>query len=413
MTESTDATTGPTSGGMLAGYRVLDLSQYLAGAGVTRMLAELGPEIIKIELAPMGDPGRLIPWLVDDRSSFFVQNNRGKQSLCVDWDQPEGLQIIKDLIPQCDILVENFGNGVLTKRGLDYESVRQLNPSIVMVSVSGFGRNSPFADRPAYDGIIQAYSGMMHLTGDPERPPSAVGFAVVDTTTAVHAFAGLGYALLHRERTGQGQHVDIAMVDSMFHLNETLSQWHAAKGEYTPTRMGRHHPLVCPVGIYDIPQGHAVLMCLDRQWPYLVKAMARPDLADDPRYATNAARAANQDTLVPMIQEWLLSFPDNETLLQTCLDHRIPIGPVLTPMDAVGHPHFEARDMVRMVPDPVMGEVMIPGYPFKFSAQPTLPDLRAPLLGQHNRSVLTGVLGYDPERVAALEARGVLYATDR
>ena len=136
-------------------------------------------------------------------------------------------------------------------------------------------------------------------------------------------------------------------------------------------------------------------------------------ILDDPRYATNAARAQNQDTLVPMIQEWLLSFADNESLLQTCLDHRIPIGPVLTPMDAVGHPHFEARDMVRMVPDPVLGEVMIPGYPFKFSAQPDLPDLRAPLLGQHNRSVLTGVLGYDPERVAALESRGVLYATDR
>ena len=402
-----------TTDAMLAGYRVLDLSQYLAGAGVTRMLAELGPEIIKVELRPMGDPARLLPWVVDDRSSFFVQNNRGKQSLCLDWDRPEGLAIVHELVARCDILVENFGDGVLSKRGLDYEAVRRINPSIVMVSVSGFGRNSPYADRPAYDGIIQAYSGMMYMTGDPALPPSAVGFAVVDTTTAVHAFAGLGFALLHRERTGQGQHVDIAMVDSMFHLNETLSQYHKANGEYLPNRMGRHHPLVCPVGIYDMPEGWCVLMCLDRQWPYLVKAMGRPDLGTDPRFATGPARAENQAELVPQIQEWLLSFPDNETVLQTCLDHRIPIGPVLAPMDAIGHPHFEARDMVRIVPDPVLGEVMIPGYPFKFSAQPKLPHLVAPLLGQHNAAVLGDVLGYDAERIATLEASGVLYARDR
>jgi len=406
-------TDAQTTDAMLAGYRVLDLSQYLAGAGVTRMLAELGPEIIKVELLPMGDPARLLPWVEDDRSTFFVQNNRGKQSLCLDWDTPEGLQILKELVAESDIMVENFGDGVLAKRGLDYESVRAINPAMVMVSVSGFGRNSPYADRPAYDGIIQAYSGMMHMTGDPERPPSAVGFAIVDTTAAVHAFAGLGFALVHRERTGRGQHVDIAMVDAMFHLNETLPQYHRSKGEYVPNRMGRHHPLVCPVGIYDLPEGFCVLMCLDRQWPYLAEAMGRPDLVTDPRFATGKARADNQAELVPQIQEWLLSFPDNETVLEVALAHRIPIGPVLAPTDAIGHPHFEARDMVRMVDDPVLGEVMIPGYPFKFSAQPELPDLVAPLLGEHNTAVLADILGYDDERVAALEAKEVLYSTDR
>lgn len=402
-----------TTDAMLAGYRVLDLSQYLAGAGVTRMLAELGPEIIKIELQPMGDPGRLLPWVEDDRSSFFVQNNRGKRSVCLDWDKPEALEILNELVAWCDIVVENFGGGVLEKRGLDYESLRRINPSVVMVSVSGFGRNSPYSDRPAYDGIIQAYSGMMHMTGDPELPPSSVGFAIVDTTAAVHAFAGLGYALLHRERTGHGQHVDIAMVDSMFHLNETLSQYHQSGGEYVPKRMGRHHPLVCPVGIYDLPDGWAILMCLDRQWPYLVEAMGRPDLATDPRFATNGPRAENQAELIPQIQEWLSSFPDNESVLQTCLEYRIPIGPVLEPTDAIGHPHFEARDMVRMVDDPVLGEVMIPGYPFKFSAQPDLPDLVAPLLGEHNAAVLSGVLGYDGDRIDRLHDAGVLHAARR
>ncbi len=406
-------TDNTTTDAMLAGYRVLDLGQYLAGAGVTRMLAELGPEIIKVELEPIGDPARLLPWVEDERSTFFVENNRGKQSLCLDWNKPGALEIITELVKWCDIVVENFGHGVLEKRGLDYESLKQINPDIVMVSVSGFGRNSPYADRPAYDGIIQAYSGLMHMTGDPEQPPSIVAFALADTVAAVHAFAGLGYAMLHRERTGQGQHVDIAMVDSMFHLNGTISVYHKSDGEFVPMRRGRYHPLYCPIGLFDLPEGYGVLMCLDRQWPYLTEAMDRPDLLTDPRFLTGSSRAEHQEELIPQIQEWILSFPDNESLLETCLAHRIPIGPVLAPVDAIGHPHFEARDMVRLVEDPVLGEVMIPGYPFKFSAQPDLPDLVAPLLGEHNKKILSEILNYGPERIDQLRSEGVIHERSR
>ena len=398
---------------LLEGYRVLDLSQYIAGAGTTRLLAELGPEIIKVELAPHGDPSRLLPWVIDGRSTLYVQQNRGKRSLCLDWNTDEGLAIIKELVPRCDVVVENFGYDVLAKRGLDYESLKELNPSIIAVSVSAFGRNSPYADRPGFDGVVQAYSGMMHMTGDPDKPPSAVGFAIADNTSAVHAFAGLGYALLHRERTGEGQHVDIAMVDSMFHLNETLASAVASDSEYHPKRMGQHHPLVCPVGIYKFPQGHGILMCLDRQFPYLARAMGRPDFLEDDRYSTGAARAKNQETLVPLIQEWLLSFADNETMLATCLENRIPIGPALDPLDALDHPHFKAREMVRRVPDPVLGEVTIPGFPFKLSAQPDLLELTAPLLGEHNDEVLGDLLGYSSAQLEDLVAGGVLFSSDR
>jgi crotonobetainyl-CoA:carnitine CoA-transferase CaiB-like acyl-CoA transferase len=377
------------------------------------MLAELGPDIVKVEIAPGGDPGRLLPYVKDGRSSFFVQMNRGKRSLCVDWDTPEGLQLIKDLVAHCDVVVENFGHGVLEKRGLDYASLVELNPSVILVSVSAFGRTGPWADRPGFDGIAQAFSGMMHMTGDPERPPSAVGFAIADSSAAVHGFAALGYALLHRERTGKGQHIDIAMVDVMFHLSEVIAQYDLSGGTYRPTRMGQHHPLVCPVGIYRLPQGWCILMCLDRQWPYLVTAMGRPDLGTDPRFNPSAERAANQADLVPQIQDWLLSFPDNDSVLEVCRAHRIPIAPCLDPVDAIDHPHYVARQMVRRVPDPVVGEVLIPGYPFKFSAQPDLPDLVAPLLGEHNAEVLGQLLGLDPATVAELEARGVLLRTDR
>jgi crotonobetainyl-CoA:carnitine CoA-transferase CaiB-like acyl-CoA transferase len=398
---------------MLEGYRVLDLSQYLAGAGVTRMLAELGPDIVKVEIAPGGDPGRLLPFVKDGRSSFFVQMNRGKRSLCVDWDRPEGLQLIKDLVAHCDVVVENFGHGVLEKRGLDYASLVELNPSVILVSVSAFGRTGPWADRPGFDGIAQAFSGMMHMTGDPERPPSAVGFAIADSSAAVHGFAALGYALLHRERTGQGQHIDIAMADVMFHLSEVIAQYDLSGGTYRPTRMGQHHPLVCPVGIYRLPQGWCILMCLDRQWPYLVAAMGRPDLGTDPRFNPAGERARNQAELVPQIQDWLLSFPDNDSVLEVCRVHRIPIAPCLDPVDAIDHPHYVAREMVRRVPDPVVGDVLIPGYPFKFSAQPDLPELVAPLLGEHNAEVLQELLGLDPADTAALEEGGVLHRTDR
>ena len=398
---------------MLEGYRVLDLSQYLAGAGITRLLAELGPEIIKVELAPDGDPSRLLQWVKDGRSSVFIQNNRGKRSLCLDWDRPEGLQILRELVPHCDVVVENFANGVLERRGLHYEALRELNPKLIMLSISAYGQTSPWADRPGFDGIIQATSGVMAMNGDPADPPMPVGFAVADNSTAVHGFAALGYALLHRERTGEGQHIDIAMADVMFGLQDQMAQYELSGHQWRPTGYRTHHPMYCPIGTYRLPQGYGYLLVLERQWPNLCRAMGRTELIEDPRFATAAERGRHQAELIPMVQDWLLSFPDNDAVVQACLAHRVPLGEVFSSTDAVGHPHFEARQMVRRVGDPVLGEVIVAGYPFKFSAQPDLPDLLAPLLGQHNQQVLTDVLGYGAERVAALTKEGVLQAGDR
>jgi CoA:oxalate CoA-transferase len=398
---------------MLAGYRVLDLGQYLAGAGVSRMLAELGPDIIKVELAPGGDPSRLLPWLVDGRGTVFVQNNRGKRGVCVDWDTPGGRQVVRDLAQRCDVVVENFGPGVLERRGLHYEALRALRPDVVMVSISAFGQDGPWRDRPGFDGVIQAASGLMHMTGDPEGPPSSVGFAIADNSTAVHGFAAVGFALLHRERTGEGQHVDLAMADVMFHLQDQLGQHAASGGAFRPNRVGRHHPMYCPVGTYDLPQGYGFLLVLDRQWPNLARAMGRPELVEDPRFADNAQRAAHQDQLIPLVQAWLLSFPDNEELLAACTTFRVPLAKVMAPEEAIGHPHYEARRMVRRVEDPVAGEVLIPGFPWKFSAQPELADLAAPVLGQHNEAVLGELLGYSDERIAGLYAEGALHRGER
>jgi crotonobetainyl-CoA:carnitine CoA-transferase CaiB-like acyl-CoA transferase len=198
----------------------------------------------------------------------------------------------------------------------------------------------------------------------------------------------------------------------MFHLQDQLGQYVASGGAFQPNRVGRHHPMYCPVGTYELPEGYGFMLCLERQWPNLVRAMDQPDLLRDPRFADNAARARNQAELIPIIQSWLLSFPDNDAVMEACRAHRVPLGKVMDPTEAIGHPHFEAREMVRRVTDPVAGETVIPGYPWKFSARPELPDLVAPRLGEHNRPVLRDLLGYSDERIDELAGRRVLHAAD-
>jgi crotonobetainyl-CoA:carnitine CoA-transferase CaiB-like acyl-CoA transferase len=399
---------------MLSDCRVLDFTQYLAGPTITRLMAEMGAHIIKVEQAPMGDPSRLLPVVKSGRSAYFVQQNRGKKSLCLDFAKPEALALLRALVPTVDVVVENYGPGVMEKRGLDYASLRKINPRLIMVSVSAFGRQSPLAHKVGYDLIAQAFSGLMHVTGSPDGPPQFVGLGIADVTSGVHAFAALGYALYYREKTGVGQHIDLAMIDALYHMHEVNVQGYTTSGgQFVPFRAGSHHPLVCPCGTFKGPQGWIVILVLDRQWPSLAQAMGRADLINDPRFATGADRAKNQTELIALIETWLQSFSSDEQALQILEEHRIPSAPVLSIVDTLTHPYFQARNMVRTVPDPLLGEVTIPGFPLKFSAFPDLPDLQAPLLGEHNAQVLKEQLGYTAAQVAELCDRGVLFAENR
>lgn len=395
---------------ILEGCKVLDFTQYLAGAGVTRMMAELGADIIKVEISPVGDPGRLLPAIKEERSGFFVQHNRGKKSLCLDWSKPEALDLIRELAKDVDIVAENFGRAdILEKRGLDYETIRGLNSDIIYLSVSVFGRKSPWAHRPGYDYVAQAASGMMHMTGEPERPPAMVWSALGDTNAAVHGFGSLGYALYHRERTGEGQHIDLAMTDCLFHFHEAaLEVHHLTNHEFVPERYGTHHKLVFPAGTFKGPEGWIVVLALDLQWKNVCNALGRGDLLDDPRYKTMADRVERRFELVEVIENWMATFDRDEEVLAVLEEHRVPAAPVLSPVDALDHPHFKARDMVRWVDDKVLGKIPIPGFPFKFGAQPDLPDIRAPFLGEHNADLLREKLGYSDEQIEALVTAGVL-----
>jgi len=407
------AETGKTR--MLSGCRVLDFTQYLAGPTVTRLMAEMGADIIKVELAPMGDPSRLLPTVKNGRSGYFVQQNRGKKSLCLDFNKPAALEVIRELVRKVDIVVENFGPGVMEKRGLDYESLSKLNPRLIMASLSAFGRQSPLAHKTGYDMIAQSFSGLMHMTGEPNGPPTFVGIGIADVGSGVHAFAALGYALYHRERTGIGQYIDIAMVDTLYHMHDFGLQSHSLSGgEFVPTRMGRYHNQICPAGVYKGPRGWIFILVLDRQWSNMVKAMGRPELVDDPRFATGAQRAKNADQLNAIVQEWMSSFPDDETVIAVLEENRIACSPVQSVIDTMNHPHYKARNMVRTVRDPILGEVTIPGFPLKFSADPELPEeLEAPLLGQHGEQVLREVLGYSESELDKLLKNGVLYSDNR
>jgi crotonobetainyl-CoA:carnitine CoA-transferase CaiB-like acyl-CoA transferase len=395
---------------MLDGVHVVDFSQYLAGAGVSRMMAEMGADITKIEIGPVGDGGRLLPVMKIDRSGFFIQHNRGKKSVALNWEHSEAVEIAKALVSKADIVLENFGTAdVLKRRGLDYDSIRALNPSVIYLSVSAFGRTGPWANKPGFDFMAQAASGLMHMTGSPTEPPGLVWSAISDNNAAVHGFAGLGYALYHREKTGQGQFIDLSMVDCLFHHHEiALEAWHLSEGNFVPKRMGQHHELVFPVGVFQGPESWIVIIALDFQWENVCQAMERLDWIDDPRYAAISDRAKRRDELIPVIEEWMSTFKSDEALLDHLEKHRVPASPILSPLDAIDHPHFKAREMVRWVDDPILGSVPIPGFPWKFSIQSKLPELSAPLLGEHNSQVLETKLGYDAEQIRKLKLSGVL-----
>jgi len=399
---------------ILEGIRVLDFTQYLAGPTVTRLMAEMGAEIIKIETAPGGDPSRLLPMIRDGRSGYFVQQNRGKQSLCLDLRRPEALEIVRALVAEVDVVVENFGPGVMEKRGLAWKDLAPLNPRLVMASISAYGRESPLSHKTGYDWVAQAFAGIMHMTGPADGPPMPAGVGIADVSSGVHAFSAIGYALFHRERTGQGQWLDIAMIDSMFHNHEIpLQAWSLSKGEFKPMRAGNSHPLVAPFGVFKGPTGYLVILALQLQWRGLCEAMGRLDLEHDPRFVDGTQRAKNQKELNPIIEAWLATFADTDAVLEHLERYRVPSAPVLSPIDAIDHPYFKARGTVRRIEDRVLGPMHIPGFPLRFSAQPERLDLDAPLLGEHNAQVLSTLLGYDEARIAALKDAGVLASGDR
>ena len=396
---------------ILDGIRVLDFTQYLAGPSATRLMAELGAEILKVEPGPGGDPGRGIPLVRDGRSGFFVQQNRGKKSLCLDFNAPESHELIKALVKDVDVVIENFGPGVMDKRGLTYDVFSDINPGVIMASISAFGRKSPLAHLNGYDWIAQAFSGLMHTTGPADGSPHPVGIGICDSNAGVHGFAAIGYALVHKLRTGEGQYLDLSMVDAIYHMHEYNVHGRSVAGpEYEAVRMGAHHNLIAPFGVFKGPDGYLVIGVLERQWERFCEAMGKSELVDDARFASNALRSEHRDELIEIVEGWAAGFDSDEAVWAHLEAHRIPSAPVMDPLDTLDHPYYRERGMVQEVFDRVLGEVEVPGLPFKFSAQPEILDADAPFLGEHNHAVLKTYAGLSDTDVSELEARGILFS---
>lgn len=377
--------------GPLADVSVLDLTQVLAGPFATMLMADLGADVVKIE-PPTGDMSRgSEPRLTDDEAygGYFHSINRNKRSLAIDLKSEDGKAAFRSLAAEADVVVENYRTGVMDRLGLSYESLREENPGLVYASIRGFGDprtgESHHADRPAYGMIAQAFGGIMSITGTAESGPTKVGPGVGDIFPGVLSVVGILSALRHRDRTGEGQYVDVGMVDGILSLCERMVHQYSFEEE-VPGPRGNSHPLIFPFDRFDAADGYVVITAYGQhQWEALCEHMDRPDLAAD--YDTPAARRANADALFDEVNEWTRRHTKDE--LFDRLEDDVPCGPVNDAADVFEDPHFEARDMLQEVEHADTGEtVTLAGTPIKFSGFEGGIRTRAPFLGEHSRAVL-------------------------
>jgi crotonobetainyl-CoA:carnitine CoA-transferase CaiB-like acyl-CoA transferase len=396
---------------------VLDLSRILAGPTATQALADLGAEVIKIERPITGDDTRgWGPPFVKDgagrdtrESAYYLSANRGKKSVAVNIAHPDGQAIIRQLAQQSDILVENFKAGDLVRYGLDYASLAALNPQLIYCSITGFGQTGPNAHRAGYDFLAQAEGGIMSLTGEADGRPLKVGVGIADVMCGMYALTGILAALHARHRSGRGQHIDISLLDSQVAWLINQGVGYLTDGKIPPRR-GNDHPTIVPYGSFPSADGDVVLAVgNDAQFARFVAAAGAPGLAGDARFATNAARVVNRDTLIPLIEaltrqrttaRWLAEM---ETL-------GIPASPILNLAETFASPQVAARDMRISLHHPVAanGHVDLIGNPLKFSDTPVTYQGAPPTLGQHSRDVLQGLLGLSDDALATLTASGVI-----
>ena len=393
---------------ILEGTRVLDFTHYLAGPSCTRMLAEMGAEVIKVELAPTGDGCRQLPLIVDGRSGYYVQQNRGKKSICIDHKDPRTIDALKVLVKTCDILVENFSVGVIAKMGLGWDAVHQMNPKLVMCSISAFGQEGPLSDQLGYDYIAASYTGITSIIGTENGTPVLPMCAFGDVGTGVSAAGSIGYALLHAERTGKGQYLDISLIDTYYQYNDTgVEGLSLSKGKFMPRASGAHHFALGPLGFYRGQEMIILIIALPLQWPRFCEAIGMPELLTDPRFKDMLDRTKNHAALIDIITGWIQAQESDQEVIRILQEARIPVAPILTPAEAIDHPLLRQRGTAQTITDRALGEFTIPGMSYRFSKFPPL-ELQAPFLGEHNQEVFTELVGLSPEQVREMIEDGVL-----
>ncbi|HVC43190.1 MAG TPA: CaiB/BaiF CoA-transferase family protein [Candidatus Binataceae bacterium] len=394
---------------MLKGYRVLDFTHFVAGPTCTRIMGELGADVIKVERSLEGDHVRQLGIVKDGMSTYYFQHSHSKRSLGIDLRNPRATALILAMIPKIDVVVENFAPGVIASMGFDYATLSKINPKLVMCSISATGQSGPLSKRPGYDFIGSAFAGVTDLLGEPDRPPIVPTMAIGDVSTGVAAAMAVGFALLNVSRTGQGQYLDASLLDTYFHMHEMAVPVLSMRREtFKPRRNGSQHPVGSPSGVFKANGGYIMLLVQQHEFPRIARAMGRPDLVADERFKSNGRRVRNNAALKTIIEDWFATFPDRDSAIAALDQERVPCAPVLTLEEAVDHPHMRARKTVRRVSDRTLGEFDLPSLPVKFSAWPDRTDLRASTLGEDNEAVLSEVLDLSADEIARLYAEKVL-----
>jgi len=392
----------------LDGIRVLDLTRALAGPFCTLMLGDNGADVIKVEIPGSGDDTRKWgPPFIGEESAYYLSINRNKRSLTLNLQDAQAQEVFMKLAQDIDVVVENFTPGVMGRFGLDYDAVKAVNPKVVYCSISGFGQDGPYRNRPAYDQIMQGVGGLMSITGEPDGEPQKIGIAVTDIGAGMWSAFAIMAALNHRGKTGEGQYIDISMLDAQVAWLTYQAAFFFANGE-APKRMGAAHPTLVPYQAFMCKDGKYINVAVgsERIWERFCQGMEREDLKDHPDYATNSVRVNNRGAMVSMLQEIFLSRPVAEWVkdLQAA---NVPCGPINDLADVFADPQVLARNMYLEMAHPTLGSIKQTGLPIKFSLTPGGLDRHPPLLGEHNQEILKS-LGYSEADVQSLMAQSVI-----
>ena len=401
-------TTPPTTELPLEGYRVLDLSRILAGPYCTMILGDQGAEVIKVERPGTGDDTRTWgPPFAGGESAYYLCCNRNKKSIAVELKQPAGAELVRELAKTSDVLIENFTPGLMKRFGLDYETLREVNPRLVYASISAYGQDGPYRDRPGYDMVLSAVGGLMYITGERDGNPCKVGVAITDVLTGVYASGAITSALLWRERSGKGQYLDISLLDAQVSGLANIASNYLVAGKEA-TRWGTAHESIIPYQVFNTKDRPIAIAAANQKlWTNFCAVLEKPEWQDDPRFESNPKRVENRAVLLPLIND-VLAQRTCDDWMELLVEAAVPCGPVNDMEHLFADPQVKHRNMIAEVPHPTIGTLRLGGIPIKYSETPASIRRHPPLLGEHTDEVLAEVLEYPADKIEGLREGGIV-----
>ena len=392
----------------LSGIRVLDLSRILAGPYCTMILGDLGAEIIKVERPGTGDDTRSWgPPFAGGESAYYLCCNRNKKSITIDLKNPGGVELIKEFVKKSDVLVENFTPGLMKEFGLDYDTLREINPRLVYCSITAYGQDGPYRDRPGYDMVLSAVGGLMWITGEHGGRPVKVGVAITDVVTGVYTAGAIMGSLLHRERTGRGQYIDACLLDIQVSCLANIASNYLVAGQEAQ-RWGTQHESIVPYQVFETrDRPIAIAVANQKLWLNFCKMIGREEWIDDPRFETNPKRVENREILLSLIVD-IMAGKTCDEWMDLFLEASIPCGPVNTMDSLFNDPQIKHRGMISTVAHPTIGELRLVSPPLKFSDTPARVRLAPPQVGEHTEEILTEMLGFDPAGIEELKRKKIV-----